>query len=95
MADGRGVLSRACAQGTSLGCPGGDRCRGGLSTAIAGADGWPAVRGPAGIAVVVAPGCSPTGWWGSGPPAGTNEEASARVIAQCQSAGGQDCTSMR
>ena len=66
----------------------------GLSTAIAGADG-PAgtVEGPADIAVAVGTGVFIDGLVGFRATGPTNEEASARVIAQCQSAGGQDCTS--
>ncbi len=62
---------------------------------------WPAIAwagGPEGdvdtaISVAVGTGVFVDGLVGFRATGATNEDASARVIAQCQGAGGQDCTS--
>ena len=61
-------------------------------TAWAGGPGG-AVDGSAEISVAVGTGVFIDGLVGFTATGATNEEASARVIAQCQSAGGQECTS--
>jgi len=62
------------------------------STAWAGGPGG-AVEASTDISVAVGTGVFIDGLAGFRASGATNEEASARVIAQCQSAGGQECTS--
>lgn len=62
------------------------------STAWAGGPGG-AIDGSNDMSVAVGTGVFVDGLVGFRATGATNEEASARVIAQCQSAGGQECTS--
>lgn len=64
----------------------------GISTSTAWAGG-PDGAVDADISVAVGTGVFVDGLVGFRATGATNEEASARVIAQCQGAGGQDCTS--
>lgn len=66
----------------------------GLSAGMARAGGpGGAVEGPGDISVAVGTGVFVDGLVGFRATGATNEEASARVIEQCRTAGGQDCTS--
>lgn len=66
----------------------------GMSTSTAWADGPGGVVEDSGpISVAVGTGVFVDGLVGFRASGATNDEASARVIAQCQSAGGQECTS--